>query len=88
MGGTQGSLFNPTVLAALVAAAVAMLAWPVNDWLNRRRARTLRAERVSDVQRALLAEIRAHVVALESQRLDAGGTAALLARLRDSGRIP
>ena len=26
MGGTQGSLFNPTVLAALVAAAVAMLA--------------------------------------------------------------
>ena len=80
--------FANRMLAALVAAAVAMLAWPVNDWLNRRRARTLRAERVSDVQRALLAEIRAHVVALESQRLDAGGTAALLARLRDSGRIP
>lgn len=83
-----GSILNPTVVAALVAAVVAMLARPVDDWLNRRRARTLRAERVSDVQRALLAEIRAHVVALESQRLDAEGAAALLARLRESGRFP
>lgn len=82
------SILNPTVMAAIVAGTVAMLAWPVNDWLNRRRARELRAERVSDVQRALLAEIRAHVVALESQRLDGGDTATLLARLRDSGRIP
>lgn len=83
-----GSILNPTVVAALVAAVVAMLARPVDDWLNRRRARTLRAERVSDVQRALLAEIRAHVVALESQRLDAEGAAALLDRLRESGRFP
>lgn len=84
----QDSMLNPTVMAAMVAATVAMLAWPVNDWLNRRRARTLRVERVSDVQRALLAEIRAHVVALESQRLDGAGVAALLAELRDRGRIP
>ena len=83
-----GSILNPTVVAALVAAVVALLARPVDDWLNRRRARTLRAERVSDVQRALLAEIRAHVVALESQRLDAEGAAALLDRLRESGRFP
>ena len=88
MATGQDSILNPTVMAAMVAATVAMLAWPVNDWLNRRRARALRAERVSDVQRALLAEIRAHVVALESQRLDDAGTAALLAGLRDSARIP
>ncbi len=62
------SSISPSVTAALVAAAVAVLAWPVNDWLNRRRARELRAERVDDVQRALLAEIRAHVAALEGQR--------------------
>ena len=66
MATGQDSILNPTVAAALVAAAVAMLVRPVDDWLNRRRARALRAERISDVQRALLAEIRAHVVALES----------------------
>lgn len=88
MATGQDSILNPTVAAALVAAAVAMLVRPVDDWLNRRRARALRAERISDVQRALLAEIRAHVVALESQRLDDRGTAALLAGLRESGRFP
>lgn len=83
-----GSILNPTVVAALVAAVVAMLARPIDDWLNRRRARALRSERINDVQRALLAEIRAHVVALESQRLDDEATAALLQGLRDSGRFP
>ena len=84
----QGSILNPTVMAALVAACVAMLAWPVNDWLNRRRDRALRTERVSDVQRALLAESRAHVVALEGQRLDASERVALLDSLHDQNRIP
>lgn len=84
----QDSIFSPTLLAAIVAATVAILTWSVNDWLNRRRARSFRAERVSDVQRALLAEIRAHVVALESQRMDATDTATLLAGLQASGRIP
>ena len=68
MSDPAASSFSPPVVAALVAAAVAVLAWPVNDWLNRRRARALRAERVADVQRALLAEIRAHVATLEKQR--------------------
>lgn len=82
------SILNPTVVAALVAAAVAMLARPVDDWLNRRRNRALRAERIVDVQRALLAEIRAHVASLEAERLDAAGIAALLDALRRSGRVP
>ncbi|MFT4013232.1 MAG: hypothetical protein QM682_07465 [Paracoccus sp. (in: a-proteobacteria)] len=88
MPQSPDSLFNPTVTAALVAAIVAVLAWPVNDWLNRRRARALRAERVSDVQRALMAEIRAHVVTLERERLDPEGMALRLAALDEGGRIP
>lgn len=82
------SILNPTVVASLVAAAVAVLAWPANDWLNRRRARSLRSERISDVQRAILAEIRAHVAALEAQRLDADGAQALMDRMRSSDRVP
>lgn len=84
---TLQSLLNPTIVASLVAASVAMLAWPVNDLLNRRRARGLRNERVNDVQRALLAEIRAHVVSLEMQRLDGETARALIARLREGQYI-
>lgn len=82
-----GPLLNPTVVASLVAAAVAVLAWPVNDLLNRRRARGLRIERVNDVQRALLAEIRAHVVSLEMQRVDAAEAQSLIQKLREGGYI-
>ncbi|MTH77452.1 hypothetical protein [Paracoccus aestuariivivens] len=76
-------MLNPTVVASLVAAAVAVLAWPVNDLLNRRRARELRFERVNDVQRALLAEIRAHVVSLEMQRMESDEAEALIRQLRE-----
>lgn len=81
------SILNPTVVASLVAASVAMVAWPVNDLLNRRRARELRAERINDVQRALLAEIRAHVVSLETQRVEGAEARALIGKLRDGGYI-
>ena len=63
---------NPTVQAALVAATVAVGGWVYNGRQNRRLANQIRAERVDDIQRAVLAEIRAHVVALERQS-DAGG---------------
>ncbi|SEH57773.1 hypothetical protein [Paracoccus alkenifer] len=89
MPDPAASSFNPTVVAALVAAAVAVLAWPVNDWLNRRRARELRAERVDDVQRALLAEIRAHVATLENQLpRDDAAREALVAKLAMGDRTP
>ena len=60
---------NPTVQAALVAATVAVGGWVYNGRQNRRLANQIRAERVDDIQRAVLAEIRAHVVALENQQL-------------------
>jgi hypothetical protein len=73
-------LHNDRVIAALVTAlvggGVVAAGWFWTHWLSRIRDRSLRWERISDIQRALLAEIRAHVVALEAQQ-DAGGLAAL-----------
>ncbi|HRM76264.1 MAG TPA: hypothetical protein PLI13_16355, partial [Paracoccus sp. (in: a-proteobacteria)] len=46
--------------------------WFWTHALSRRRDKLLRGERINDIQRALLAEIRAHVVALERQS-DADG---------------
>jgi len=79
---------SPHAQQAVIAGLFIAAGWWVVAFQNRRRDAKLRAERVGDVQRALLAEIRAHVVALEAQRLDEGETEALLARLSDSGRIP
>ncbi|MEF9603178.1 hypothetical protein O4J55_12810, partial [Paracoccus sp. PXZ] len=45
------------------------------------------AERVADMQRALLAEIRAHVVSLENQRLDIREIPDTVRRIRDEGFI-
>ena len=66
---------NDRVIAALVTAlvggGVVAAGWFWTHALSRRRDRLLRGERIADIQRALLAEIRAHVVALEHQQ-DAG----------------
>ncbi|WP_374422183.1 hypothetical protein [Paracoccus sp. (in: a-proteobacteria)] len=72
----QTLLVNDRVIAALVTAlvggGVVAAGWFWTHALSRRRDKLLRSERVNDIQRALLAEIRAHVVALERQS-DAGG---------------
>lgn len=79
---------NPAVQGALVAASVAVVGWIYNGRQNRRMAAQLRAERVEDLQRAILAEIRAHVVALEHQQLTFEESFALVERMRRGGFIP
>ena len=79
---------NPTVQAALVAATVAVGGWVYNGRQNRRLATQLRTERVDDIQRAVLAEIRAHVVALENQQLSPDEQQDLTRRVRQGGYIP
>ena len=79
---------NPAVQGALVAATVAVGGWVFNGRQNRRMAAQLRAERVDDLQRAILAEIRAHVVALEQQQLSFEENVALVERVRRGGYIP
>lgn len=65
-----------SLVTALVGGGVVAAGWFWTHALSRRRDKLLRAERIADIQRALLAEIRAHVVALERQS-DAGGLASL-----------
>lgn len=79
---------NPAVQGALVAAFVAVGGWVYNGRQNRRMAAQLRAERVDDLQRAILAEIRAHVVALEHQQFSFEESLALVERVRKGGYIP
>lgn len=68
----QTLFLNDRVAAALVTAivggGVVAAGWFWTHALSRRRDRVLRLEQVSDIQRALLAEIRAHVAALEQQQ--------------------
>ena len=67
----QALFINDRVIAALVTAlvggSVVAAGWFWTHALSRRRDRLLRWENIGDIQRALLAEIRAHVVALEAQ---------------------
>lgn len=76
----QTLILNDRVVAALVTAlfggGVVAAGWFWTHALSRRRDKLLRNERIADIQRALLAEIRAHVVALEGQR-DTGGLQSL-----------
>lgn len=68
----QTLLINDRVIAALVTAlvggGVVAVGWVITHLLSRSRDRALREERIADIQRALLAEIRAHVFALEEQQ--------------------
>jgi len=84
---------NDRVAAALVTAivggGVVAAGWFWTHALSRRRDRQLREERVGDIQRALLAEIRAHVAALEGQTLDdAQAREAMVARFAAGGHVP
>ena len=89
----RGLFLNDRVAAALVTAlvggGVVAAGWFWTHALSRRRDRQLREERVGDIQRALLAEIRAHVAALEGQTLDdADAREAMVARLAQGRHVP
>lgn len=73
---------SPPAQQAFIAGLFIAAGWWVVAFQNRRRDAKLRAERVDDMQRALLAEVRAHVVALESQVQD-GRHGLLLAQLAE-----
>jgi hypothetical protein len=86
----QALFLNDRVAAALVTAlvggGVVAAGWFWTHALSRRRDKLLRNERIDDIQRALLAEIRAHVIALERQS-DAGGLVSLT-RITDEDYLP
>lgn len=58
---------SPQAQAAVIAGFFLAAGWWVVAFQNRWRDRQQRQEKINDIQRALLAEIRAHVVALEMQ---------------------
>ena len=60
-----------TILGASVTAVVAITLWVGNKWWERKRADILRAEKITDIMRALLSEIEAYVYLLSSDDLDA-----------------
>lgn len=68
----QALFLNDRVIAAFVTAlvggGVVAIGWFLTHLLSRRRDKLLRNEQTRDIQRALLAEIRAHVAALEQQQ--------------------
>lgn len=83
-------VWNERVIAAFVTAfvggGVVAIGWFFTHALSRRRDHLLRDERINDILRALLAEIRAHVVALEAQT-DMDGLA-YLDRIADEDYLP
>ena len=77
------------LITALVGGGVVAAGWFWTHALSRSRDRQFREERVGDIQRALLAEIRAHVAALEGQTLDDGqAREAMVARLAQGRHVP
>ena len=60
-----------SVAAALIGAAVFGVGWLMTDQRDRRVERARRRSQIADIQRALLAEISAHVHQLEVNRLEA-----------------
>jgi len=77
------------LVTALVGGGVVAAGWFWTHALSRRRDHQLREERVGDIQRALLAEIRAHVAALEGQTLDdPAAREEMVARLAQGRHVP
>ncbi|WP_022706685.1 hypothetical protein [Paracoccus zeaxanthinifaciens] len=79
---------SPQLQQALVAGAFLALGWQVVAFQNRRRDDRLRAKREEDLQRALLAEIRAHVVSLEQQTPEPEDAAILIERVASGDLLP
>ncbi|MDS9468435.1 hypothetical protein RGQ15_12740 [Paracoccus sp. MBLB3053] len=71
---------SPQAQQAVIAGLFLSAGWWVVALQNRRRDAKLRVDRVDDMQRALLAEVRAHVVSLERQMRE-GNYEALLDRI-------
>lgn len=78
---------SPQAQQAVIAGLFPVTGWWVTASRNHRRDARLRHKRATDIQRALLAAIRAHVVALEDQRLDARETDRTVRRILDKGFI-
>ena len=80
---------DPRVQQALVGGAFLALEWVVSAWAGRRAAARERAERVRDLQRALLAEIGTALANLGGEKRITEETGAILARMRsDPGFVP
>ncbi|RJL06744.1 hypothetical protein D3P06_02825 [Paracoccus aestuarii] len=80
--------FSPQVLQAVVAGLFLATGWIVAAAQTRRRDAALRQSREDDLQRALLAEIRAHVFALEQQAPSPEDAQALIARIAAGRFVP
>lgn len=79
---------SPQLQQAVVTGLFVAVGWIVVAAQTRRRDTNLRRTREGDIQRALLAEIRAHVFALEQQVPSAEDAATLIARIREGDFIP
>lgn len=79
---------SPQSQQAVIAGMFLSFGWLVVAAQTRRRDARLRREREADIQRALLAEIRAHVVSLEQQTPSQSDAAMLIARIRSGDFVP
>lgn len=79
---------SPPAQQSVIAGAFLALGWWVVAHQGRKRDHALRAERREDIQRALLAEIRAHVAALEAQRMDEAALRRVLSEMAESQHPP
>lgn len=82
-------ILSPQAQQAVIAGLFLAVGWWVVAAQNHKRDQRQRDERVADIQRALLAEIRAHVAALERQTLDdPDEREAMVSRLVAGGHVP
>ncbi|MFC0199294.1 hypothetical protein [Paracoccus rhizosphaerae] len=79
---------SPQLQQAVVTGLFVAVGWIVVAAQTRRRDAILRRTREGDIQRALLAEIRAHVFALEQQVPSAEDAATLIARIETGDFVP
>lgn len=82
------SWISPQLQQAVVTGLFVAIGWIVVAGQTRRRDAALRRGREADLQRALLAEIRAHVFALEQQTPSARDAAELVARIGSGDFVP
>lgn len=85
---TNLTLSDPRIVSAMIGAAVVALGWFISGFRERLRVRTQRGERVSDVQRALFAEVRAYIEVLKRDNLDAYEQAMIARMEADAKFIP
>lgn len=79
---------SPQAQQAVIAGVFLAAGWWVVAYQNRRRDANLRAERVRDVQRALFAEIRAYLAALQRDDVGAYGAQIMDRILTEPGYFP